>query len=69
MLCTSGCASTSEIENQASRHDKASEYYDSIGQPDVAKQESREAQNKRDSANDAIPLLFELFNLFSKKDD
>ncbi len=36
MFLFSGCASNSELNKRAENHDKAGDYYESIGQPQVA---------------------------------
>ena len=48
-----GCTSSSELNISADNNDKAETYYQSIGQPQVADQISREAQGK----NRGIALL------------
>jgi len=42
----SGCTSNSKLNQRADNNDKAKTYYESIGQPQVADQISREAQGK-----------------------
>ncbi len=59
-LIITGCASSSTLEKRASIHAKAGEYYESIGQPNVAREEENLARKKRNRANDALPLLVEL---------
>lgn len=63
----SGCATSSDFEKRANYHNKAGDYYDSIGQPDAAKREYREAAKNFDAANDAYPIIAELFQLFNEK--
>jgi len=62
----SGCASNSELNKSADNHDKAGDYYESIGQPQVAEQERRMAQENRDESLEVDSILVEIFK--SKKD-
>ena len=68
LVVTTGCASSTSLEKRANNHAKAGNYYESIGQPNVAREEYNEAKKNREHANDAFPLLVELFNLFNKKE-
>ena len=68
MLIVTGCASSSDLEKRANNHSKAGIYYESIGQPNAAREEHNNAKENRDHANGVLPLLVELFNLFNKKD-
>ncbi len=63
-----GCASSSSLERSANNHAKARDYYESIGQPDAALEENNEANKDWDSANDLLPILVEVFNIFTEKD-
>lgn len=67
-VVVSGCASSSSLERSANNHAKARDYYESIGQPDAAREENNEANKDWDNANDLLPVLVEVFNLFSEKD-
>lgn len=68
VLFVSSCASTQSIEKQAAMHDKASDYYESIGQPGVAVEEHNLAKQKRNEADDFGPMVVSFFELFRKKD-
>ena len=63
-----GCASSSSLERSANNHAKARDYYESIGQPGAALEEDNEARKDLDSATDLLPMIVEVFNLFSEKD-
>ena len=65
-LLFSGCASNSELNKRADNHDKAGDYYESIGQPQVAEEERRIAQGNRDDSLKLDAILVEIFN--AKKD-
>lgn len=62
----SGCASNSELNKRADNHDKAGDYYESIGQPQVAEQERRMAQEDRNDSLKVDAILVEIFK--PKKD-
>ena len=57
----SGCASNSELNASANNHDKAGDYYESIGQPQVAEKEREIAQKKRDDSLKVDAILVEIF--------
>lgn len=61
----SGCSTNSELNYQADTHDKAGDYYESIGQPQAAERERSMAQENRDDSLKPEALLSEIFS--SKK--
>ena len=67
LFLANGCASSSDIERKARMHAKAGEYYESVGQLAVAREEYRSANKSWDTANDLFPVIVELFNLFTNK--
>jgi len=67
ILFFTGCASSSDLEKKANLHAKSGNYYESIGQPGAAREEYNETKEKRNRANKVMPILVELFNLFSEK--
>jgi len=56
-----GCVSNSELNKRADNHDKAGDYYESIGQPQVAEQERRMAQKNREDSLEIDAVLVEIF--------
>jgi hypothetical protein len=67
LVVITGCASSSDIEKSADNHAKAGSYYQSIGQPNAAMEENRQARKERDDATGFITLFVDLINLFNKK--
>ncbi|NMP32547.1 hypothetical protein HII17_13355 [Thalassotalea sp. M1531] len=67
ILLMTGCASSTSLKKQAENNVKAAEYYKSIGQPQVAEEEYKEANKNRDSASQLSSILVDLFNLFTGK--
>lgn len=67
LLILTGCTSSADLEKRASAHDKSGRYYESIGQPNAARDEYQQAKNDRDNANDAPAILVELYELFNDK--
>jgi hypothetical protein len=67
MMVVTGCASSSDLEKRASNHDKAGRYYESIGQPNAAREEYRTAKEDRDDSVNIIAILVDIFNANSKK--
>jgi|TARA_B110000014_G_C19853123_1_gene442031 outer membrane protein OmpA-like peptidoglycan-associated protein len=65
-LVLGGCTSSSELKKRASNNEKAGDYYESIGQPEVAKQEREMAQENRKNSRKFETLLFDI--LFGKDD-
>jgi len=64
VICTiTGCVSSSDFEKQAEYHDKAADYYKSIGQPGAAREEYESAKKNRDDANDPSSILADLFDI------
>lgn len=70
MLLTlaAGCASSSDLDKSAQKHIKSGNYYQSIGQPQAAREEYSEADKDFDQAGDVFSILVDLFNHFSKDD-
>lgn len=66
LVISSGCASSSSLEKRADMHSKAGSYYESIGQPTVAKEEYETARENRDAASDIFSIIVDLFNHFNK---
>ena len=66
ILLFTGCVSNSELNKRADNHDKAGDYYESIGQPEVAEQERRMAQENREASLEVEAILVEIFK--NKKD-
>ena len=62
-----GCASSSDLERSANRHAKAGDYYESIGQPNTAREEYKQAKKDRDYATELLPILVDLFDFFNDK--
>jgi len=67
VVIISGCVSSSDLGKKANVHTKAGDYYESIGQPNAAKQERNAATKAHNDSSDLFPLLVELFALFSEK--
>jgi len=55
-----GCSSSSALKKSAANNEKAGDYYESIGQPEVAKQERELAKKKHKRSNSIEVSLFEL---------
>lgn len=68
LIVVTGCSSTQELKSQAKNHDKAREYYESIGQPQAAQEEGALANQKRDRASDADTFFVSFFQWLMKKD-
>lgn len=66
IVFASGCSTNSELNYQADMHDKAGDYYESIGQPEAAGRERSMAQKNRDDSLKVEAILSEIFS--SKKD-
>ncbi len=67
IFIVSGCASSSDLEKAAQNHAKAGDYYESIGQPNAAREERGEASKNRSEANGLFPFLVDVFDVFYKK--
>ncbi len=67
VLILSGCVSSADLERQANHHAKARDYYESIGQPEAARQEAKAANEAWEDASGLLPLLIELFILSKEK--
>jgi hypothetical protein len=57
----SGCVSNSKLNKVADNHDKAGDYYESIGQPQVAEKSREMAQKKREESLQVDAILTEIF--------
>jgi lipoprotein NlpI len=66
LVIITGCASSSSLEKRADMHSKTGSYYESIGQPTVAREEYKAAKEERDAATDIFSLIVDLFNHFNK---
>jgi lipoprotein NlpI len=62
-----GCASSSSLEKRANMHYKTGSYYESIGQPTVAREEYKAAREYRYAASDIFSIIIDLFNHFNKR--
>jgi|GEM_PF-2178110 len=62
-----GCASNSALNKKADNHNKAGDYYESIGQPQAAQRQHRMAQEDRKDASSIEAILFDI--IFTSKDD
>jgi len=67
LFTITGCASSSDLEKQAKHHDKAGDYYESIGQSAVAREERDSANKNRDDAGEIFTFFVDLFYLFTDK--
>ncbi|MCH2055870.1 MAG: hypothetical protein MK214_04495 [Thalassotalea sp.] len=67
VLIMSGCASSADLERHANHHAKARDYYESIGQPEEARQEAKAANKAWEDASCLLPLLIDLFSLSKDK--
>jgi len=63
-----GCASSSDLDKRAEKHNKAGNYYESIGQPQAVREEYNEAEKNLDQAGEIYSILVDLFNHFSNND-
>lgn len=66
-LILSGCVSSADLERHANHHAKARDYYESVGQPEAARQEAKAANEVWEDASGLLPLLIELFSLSKDK--
>jgi len=66
ILVLNGCASKSELNKRADNNEKAGDYYESIGQPEAAKQERKMARENREDSRKIETILFDI--LFGKDD-
>jgi hypothetical protein len=61
-----GCASSSSLEKRAYMHSKTGSYYESIGQPTVAREEYKAARENRDASGEILSIIVDLFNHFNE---
>lgn len=61
-----GCTSSSHLEKRAENHAKAGDYYESIGQPEAAKEANQAAEKDKDDALGIIPILVDLYEHLKK---
>ncbi|TWX47193.1 hypothetical protein [Colwellia hornerae] len=61
-----GCASSSELNKKAHNNAKAGDYYESIGQPEAAKEERKMARENLQDSYRIDTLLFDI--LFGNSD-
>jgi hypothetical protein len=57
-----GCASSTSLKKSADNHEKASEYYKSIGQNPTADEERALAKEDNDESLGIIAILVDIFN-------
>lgn len=67
VILLSGCVSSTYLERHANQHAKARDYYESIGQPEAARQEANAANKAWKDASGLLPLLIDLFSLSNDK--
>ena len=67
LITITGCASSSHFDKQAEMHDKVGDYYESIGQPGVAREEHNYAKESRDDAGNIVSIFVDLFYIFTDK--
>lgn len=67
VILLSGCVSSTDLERHANHHAKARDYYESIGQPEAARQEAKAANEAWEDASGLLPLLIDLFSLSKDK--
>ena len=65
LVTITGCASTSDFDKRASHHAKTARYFESHGQKRLANIEYGKAREERRESNKALPVFFELFNIFN----
>ena len=61
LIALNGCASSSSLKKSADNNVKAEKYYESIGQPEVAEQHRKMAQENRKDSRKFSTLLFDIF--------
>ena len=61
ILVLNGCASTSELNKRADNNEKAGDYYESIGQPEPAKEERKMVRENREDSRKFKATLVDIF--------
>ncbi|NQZ24652.1 MAG: hypothetical protein HRT53_21745 [Colwellia sp.] len=62
LTAITGCASSTSLQESADNHEKASEYYKSVGQDSAANEEKALAKEDNDDSFGIIAILVDLFN-------
>jgi hypothetical protein len=66
LIFMAGCTSSSHLEQRAENHAKAGDYYESIGQPEAAKEAYQAVKKDKNDAWGIIPILVDLYEHLNK---
>jgi hypothetical protein len=67
IIMLNGCASSAELKKRSQNNTKAGDYYESIGQPEAARQEHEMARDNRNRSFSIETILYDI--LFGDDDN